>query len=80
MDSKGMDPVLRYCAVGRQLGYAVYLSLDIVAYVSGHLAVLLSRESERCEKGLDDRSAVGRGDQATGWKLRADIRLRAILA
>ncbi|OCK81659.1 peroxisomal biogenesis factor 11 [Lepidopterella palustris CBS 459.81] len=27
-DAKAMDPVLRYCAVGRQLGYAGYLSLD----------------------------------------------------
>ena len=29
-----MDPVLKYCAVGRQLGYAMYLSLDAVTYVS----------------------------------------------
>jgi len=28
-DSKTMDPVLRYAAVGRQLGYAGYLSLDM---------------------------------------------------
>lgn len=34
MDAKGMDPVLRYCAVGRQLGYAGYLTFDMVAYVS----------------------------------------------
>ncbi len=32
-DSKGMDPVLKYCAVGRQLGYAAYLTLDTVSYV-----------------------------------------------
>jgi len=32
-DSKGMDPVLKYCAVGRQLGYATYLTLDTVTYV-----------------------------------------------
>ncbi|KAI9714146.1 MAG: hypothetical protein M1812_006474 [Candelaria pacifica] len=31
-DSKTMDPVLKYCAVGRQLGYAAYLSLDMVTY------------------------------------------------
>lgn len=36
-DSKAMDPVLKYCAVGRQLGYAVYLSLDTVTYVGGPL-------------------------------------------
>ncbi len=27
-DAKSMDPVLRYAAVGRQLGYAGYLTLD----------------------------------------------------
>lgn len=27
-DAKAMDPVLRYCAVGRQLGYAGYMLLD----------------------------------------------------
>lgn len=32
-DSKTMDPVLKYCAVGRQLGYAMYLSFDMIAYV-----------------------------------------------
>ena len=32
-DTKALDPVLKYCAVGRQLGYAVYLSLDTVSYV-----------------------------------------------
>lgn len=31
-DSRDMDPVLRFLAVGRQLGYAVYLSLDAIAY------------------------------------------------
>ena len=36
-DAKGGDPVLKYCAVGRQLGYAVYLSFDAVTYVSGDL-------------------------------------------
>jgi len=28
-DSKTLDPVLRYLAIGRQLGYAGYLSLDL---------------------------------------------------
>ena len=32
-DAKNLDPVLRYCAVGRQLGYAMYLSLDMLTYV-----------------------------------------------
>ena len=39
VDSKNMDPVLKYCAVGRQLGYAMYLSLDAVTYVSARLGV-----------------------------------------
>ena len=34
LDAKNTDPVLRYCAVGRQLGYGVYLSLDAVTFVS----------------------------------------------
>jgi peroxin-11B len=33
VDAKSMDPVLRYCAVGRQLGYGTYLTADIIAYV-----------------------------------------------
>ena len=33
-DQKGGDRVLRYCAVGRQLGYAAYLTLDMGTYVS----------------------------------------------
>ncbi|KAL2354871.1 putative peroxisomal membrane protein PMP27 [Cryomyces antarcticus] len=32
-DAKTMDPVLRYCAVGRQLGYAMYMSLDTLTYL-----------------------------------------------
>ncbi|MCJ1328579.1 Peroxisomal membrane protein PMP27 [Thelotrema lepadinum] len=32
-DAKGMDPVLKYCAVGRQLGYAMYLSLDVGVFL-----------------------------------------------
>ncbi|KAF2207928.1 hypothetical protein CERZMDRAFT_114895 [Cercospora zeae-maydis SCOH1-5] len=31
-DSKAMDPVLKYLAVGRQLGYAFYLALDAATY------------------------------------------------
>lgn len=33
-DAKGMDPVLRYCAIGRQLGYAAYMTLDNISAVS----------------------------------------------
>lgn len=40
-DSKNMDPVLKYCAVGRQLGYGVYLTLDAVTYVSAYIGFLM---------------------------------------
>jgi peroxin-11B len=33
LDSKQLDPVLRYCAVGRQLGYGTYLSFDALTYL-----------------------------------------------
>jgi len=32
-DSKSLDPVIKYCAVGRQLGYAGYLSLDALTFL-----------------------------------------------
>lgn len=32
-DAKSMDPVLQYCAVGRQLGYAMYLTFDMGTFV-----------------------------------------------
>jgi len=41
-DSKNMDPVLKFCAVGRQLGYATYMTLDTITYV-GLLKVSESR-------------------------------------
>jgi len=34
-DAKALDPVLRYCAVGRQLGYAGYMLLDNATVVCG---------------------------------------------
>lgn len=33
MDNKSLDPVLRYCAVGRQLGYFSYLTFDSLAFL-----------------------------------------------
>lgn len=32
-DNKSMDPILRYLATGRQLGYGFYLLLDAIAYL-----------------------------------------------
>lgn len=33
MDNKSLDPVIRYCAVGRQLGYFTYLTFDSLAFL-----------------------------------------------
>ncbi|KAI9832436.1 MAG: Peroxisomal membrane protein PMP27 [Phylliscum demangeonii] len=32
-DARGLDPVLQYCTVARQLCYALYLTLDTVTYL-----------------------------------------------
>jgi peroxin-11B len=32
-DNKSLDPVLKYLAIGRQLGYGTYLTLDGLAYL-----------------------------------------------
>ena len=53
-DAKGLDPVIKYCAVGRQLGYAGYLSFDAltVADAAGirksEGAKRLQREAYKC--------------------------------
>lgn len=43
-DAKSMDPVLRYAAIGRQLGYAGYMVLDNATVVSVLLPALCSSE------------------------------------
>lgn len=53
-DSKSLDPVVKYCAVGRQLGYAGYLSLDAATVIDAagirrfEGAKRLQREAYRC--------------------------------
>jgi len=53
-DSKSLDPVQKYCAVGRQLGYAGYLTLDTVTVVDAvgirrfEAAKRLQVEAYRC--------------------------------
>jgi peroxin-11B len=47
-DSKNMDPVLKYCAVGRQLGYATYLSLDTLTYVGDRYSGECGDVEARC--------------------------------
>jgi peroxin-11B len=53
-DSKTLDPVVKYCAVGRQLGYAGYLTFDAVTYLDAAgirkspATQRLQREAYRC--------------------------------
>ncbi|CAG8978690.1 hypothetical protein HYALB_00004673 [Hymenoscyphus albidus] len=53
-NSKSLDPIIKYCAVGRQLGYAGYLTLDAatVPDVAGirkfEGAARLAKEAYRC--------------------------------
>ncbi len=53
-DSKTLDPVAKYCAVGRQLGYAGYLTFDAVTYLDAAgirkspATQRLQREAYRC--------------------------------
>lgn len=53
-DSKSLDPVIKYCAVGRQLGYAGYLTLDAATYLDAagirksEVTKRLSKEAYRC--------------------------------
>ncbi len=53
-DSKNLDPVVKYCAVGRQLGYAGYLTFDAVTYLDAagirksEASKRLQREAYRC--------------------------------
>lgn len=52
-DSKSLDPVLKYLAVGRQLGYAFYMTFDAMTYIDQvgirkfEGAVKLQREAYR---------------------------------
>jgi peroxin-11B len=53
-DSKGLDPVVKYCAVGRQLGYAGYLTFDAATVLDAAgirksaAAKRLQREAYKC--------------------------------
>lgn len=60
MDAKGMDPVLRYAAVGRQLGYAGYLTLDNISAVSTPPAGLQDGEKETSQVGLESAAFESR--------------------
>ncbi|TVY73196.1 Peroxisomal membrane protein PMP27 [Lachnellula suecica] len=53
-DSKSLDPVIKYCAVGRQLGYAGYLTFDAVTVIDAvgirkfEGAKRMQREAYKC--------------------------------
>ncbi|EHK98957.1 hypothetical protein GLAREA_01366 [Glarea lozoyensis ATCC 20868] len=48
-DSKGLDPIIKYCAVGRQLGYAGYLSLDTITVLDA-AGIRKSEATKRIQK------------------------------
>ncbi|SLM34586.1 peroxisomal biogenesis factor 11 [Lasallia pustulata] len=48
-DAKGGDAVARYCAVGRQLGYAVYLTMDMGSYLDA-AGIWKSDNAKRLQK------------------------------
>lgn len=48
-DTKNRDEVLRYCAVGRQLGYAMYLTLDMATYLDS-AGIWKSESAKRLQK------------------------------
>ncbi|KAL8715728.1 MAG: hypothetical protein Q9220_000395 [cf. Caloplaca sp. 1 TL-2023] len=73
-DTKAQDELLRYCAVGRQLGYATYLSLDMATYLDSagiwkfESAKRLQREASRAWLvGLVFNTVAG---LYTLWRLR----------
>ncbi|CCU76050.1 peroxisomal biogenesis factor (PEX11) [Blumeria hordei DH14] len=53
-DAKNLDPIIKYCAIGRQLGYAGYLTLDSLTYLDvagirkSSFTQALQREANRC--------------------------------
>ncbi|KAI9782877.1 MAG: Peroxisomal membrane protein PMP27 [Peltula sp. TS41687] len=57
-DAKNMDPVLRYCAVGRQLSCAVDLSLDMVGYLDV-AGIRPSESAKRLQRLANKASLTG---------------------
>jgi peroxin-11B len=48
-DSKNLDPVLKYCAVGRQIGYAGYLTFDAITVLDA-VGIRKSPSTKRIQK------------------------------
>ncbi|PQE07648.1 peroxisomal biogenesis factor 11 protein [Rutstroemia sp. NJR-2017a BBW] len=48
-DSKNLDPVLKYCAVGRQMGYAGYLTFDAITVLDA-VGIRKSPSTKRIQK------------------------------
>lgn len=72
-DNKGLDPVLKYCAIGRQLGYGTYLSLDAITYVGlvVFASALRERYSDAETAGLRWHSASCKCKKATEGSLQS---------
>ncbi|PQE19521.1 peroxisomal biogenesis factor 11 protein [Rutstroemia sp. NJR-2017a WRK4] len=48
-DSKNLDPILKYCAVGRQMGYAGYLTFDAITVLDA-VGIRKSPSTKRIQK------------------------------
>jgi peroxin-11B len=48
-DAKNLDPIIKYCAIGRQLGYAGYLSFDAFTYLDA-AGIRKSPNTKRIQK------------------------------
>lgn len=57
-DSKTLDPVLKFCAVGRQLGYAGYLFADMLTYLDA-AGVRKSEAAKRLQRQAYQAWALG---------------------
>jgi len=56
-DAKNMDPVLRFCAVGRQLGYAAYMTLDNITAVRDVVSLKRREQMDRTHS-VEKRSSL----------------------
>ncbi len=73
-DAKSSDPFLKYCAVGRQLGYGGYLTLDAATYLDA-AGIRPSASAKRLSREAYKSWFVGLAFSAlsgvyTLWKLR----------
>lgn len=75
-DSKTLEPVLRYLATGRQLGYAFYLLFDAMTYLDA-AGVRKSEVAKKLQREAYRAWAVGLGCSVlsgvyTLWRMSAE--------